>query len=200
MARYLAVWCCLMWAACSVGFLTQGCQKDWRYEDGEARTYCFDHVCNVNSYTAIPLDWCLADKDGVLIPQELGNFRRRCFDCKVASDNYHLGCNCIKVDGTVVHNDVLCNWWGWLSCFGHYEKTYTHDYYCKDQAGWMPDPSVPDMTCGNDGCPEVLPPIGIKLTFPPVANASFGNASDAMVDVPRRAGQSGPPPRPHVSA
>lgn len=71
LSRYLAIWCYLVSLAYSVGFLTQGCQLNWLYEDGEARAYCLDHVCNVNAYTAIPLDWCIANNDGVLTAQKM---------------------------------------------------------------------------------------------------------------------------------
>ncbi|KAI2465465.1 hypothetical protein F4781DRAFT_25760 [Annulohypoxylon bovei var. microspora] len=198
LASYFATWCCMARIAHSIGFLTQGCQLNWEYEDGEARTYCLDHVCNINAYTSIPLDWCIADVDGVLTPQKMGNFRQRCFDCKITEDRYYLGCDCIKFDGTIVYsqinmNDVLYNWWGWLSCSGYYEKLYERDYPCKHQIGWMPDSSVPDMTCAH-GCPEVKPPNWIKLEIPAVANASSGNTSDALAQFPSLAGQSGPRP------
>ncbi|KAI1380066.1 hypothetical protein F4677DRAFT_442253 [Hypoxylon crocopeplum] len=198
-ASSLAVWHYLLIpVTCSVGFLTQGCQLNWEYVDGEARTYCLDHICNINAYTAVPLDWCIANIDGVLTAQKMGNFRQKCSNCKVTNDQYHFGCDCVDGHGGYVYseinmNDVLYNWWGWLSCFGSYEKVYLHDYPCKDEPNWMPDSSTPDMTCAR-GCPEVLLPNKPKPDTPMIANASYSNITDASEALLRFAGQAGPRP------
>lgn len=91
----------------------------------------------------------------------------------------------------IIIDDVLYNWWGWLSCFGYYEKVYKRDYPCKGE-GWMPDPRTPDNTCGK-GCNEVVPPEWAEIQVPAMVNTSISTL-DPIADFEKLAGPAGPRP------
>ncbi|KAI0011421.1 hypothetical protein F4779DRAFT_637250 [Xylariaceae sp. FL0662B] len=188
LARYLAVWVLLAVQASSQGFLTGGCQMNWEYNDGNAQTYCNDHVCNWMFETSLSLDLCIANVDGVLTAQKYGEFRQTCSDCVITSRWNTFTCTCEKEDGTtnisdINLTDVLYNWFGFLSCFDIHQEVYPHGFPCKDP-GWRPDPLAADTTC-IDGCAEVLPPSSWLALGMSIANASVGDESVIYRSGPR---------------
>ncbi|KAI1635550.1 hypothetical protein F4809DRAFT_613641 [Biscogniauxia mediterranea] len=153
----LAAWSQILGWAAGTGFLTGGCQKDYRFSLGNVQTYCLDHVCNSNVWTSLNLNRCLSNRHGILTPEKNGNYEHACENCMISSDRYRFSCDCMDESleshySEVNLNDILYNWYGWLSCFDLHETGAEHGYYCKGD-GWQPDPAVPDGACAG-GCPE----------------------------------------------
>ncbi|KXJ93866.1 hypothetical protein Micbo1qcDRAFT_201810 [Microdochium bolleyi] len=122
-----------------------------------------DHTCNQNLYSQIHVNKCLANMGGHLTPRHNGNALDSCYGCYISKDWYELHCVCPDDQGNrhvsaINLNEVLHNWFGYISCFGEHETGdgYEHSYPCKEPDDWQPDSDSYDDTC-RDGCPEVIP-------------------------------------------
>ncbi|RYO80667.1 hypothetical protein DL766_004858 [Monosporascus sp. MC13-8B] len=189
--RCLTLSCLAATTASAFGFQRESCQLEWSLkrlsaDSDHTQRYiaiaaCVDHVCGINSHTALDLNNCLRNDNGRLVAAERGGFASSCNSCRVTDDYTGIECDCVKPFGhglnAVYHtridiSDILHNWFGYLSCFGHRNPDLTPRVYdCQDE-GWQPEKDAEDNTCASPCDVEWEQPEGTRWIGPTAVMAA----------------------------